>query len=123
MSQQLSADIISLLKSGKITIHQGDKKLVEVDADNNNVTVNILNLTKEIATPSRIIATLTEARGMAHALKERGVTLTVSANNKKIVKLGSDAKPKFSRLITRSKNVEITNLRELRLLDRRLRAN
>jgi hypothetical protein len=37
------------------------------------------------------------------------------------MKLGKKAKPKLSRLITKSSAVEITDLRELRKLDKRLR--
>ena len=37
------------------------------------------------------------------------------------MKLGKEAKPKLSKMVTRSNAVEITDLRELRRLDKRLR--
>lgn len=121
MNEKLPADLISLLKSGRITVHQNNKKIVEVDAKDNNVTVNITDLFTEINTTRRVITKLSEARTLADLLKKRGVTLTLSSHNKPIVRLGLDAKPKLSRLLTRSGDVEVTNLRELRRLDRRLR--
>lgn len=120
MDEQLPANLISLLKSGNITIHEADKKSVEVCAKKNNVTVNILTLPTGVST-SRVITTLSQARNLAQSLSERGVTLTVSSHDKPVVRLGRGAKPKLSRLVTRSGNVEVTNLRELRRLDRRLR--
>lgn len=123
MNEQFPADLISLLKSGKIMIHHEDKKVVEVNAKDNNVTVNIVSLPTEISTTSSVIATLSEARTLARSLSKRGITLTVSSNNKSVVRLGRDAKPKLSRLVTRSGDVEVTDLRELRRLDRRLRTS
>ncbi len=121
MDNRLPADLISFVKSGKITIHQADKKLAEVDAKDNNVTVNILDLPTEAAAAGRIFAKISEARTLASLLSKRGVTLTLTKDDKPVVRLGRDAKPKLSRLVTRSSDVEITNLRELRRLDRRLR--
>lgn len=123
MDGNLSADLLSLLKSGKIMVHQDDTKLIEVDAKDSNITVNIVNLLNEITTSGHAFAKISEARRLAGLLDKRGITLTLSRDNKPVVKLGRDAKPKLSRLVTQSSNVEVTNLRELRHLDRRLRTS
>lgn len=122
MNDHLPADLISFLKSGKITVRQDGKKLVEVSANDGNVTVNVENLLTGITTASRAIAKISEARILAGMLSERGVTLTLAVNDESVVRLGRGAKPKLSRILTRSGDVEVTNLRELRRLDRRLRA-
>lgn len=121
MDDSPQASIIGHLKSGKITIREADKKSVEVSAENNNVEVNILSLPVGISA-SRVIATISAARSLAKSLDERGVTLTVSSRSKPVVRLGRNARPKLSRLVTRSGSVEVSDLRELRRLDRRLRA-
>ena len=64
---------------------------------------------------------LSEARRFAKYLKEKNLTLCISNKGKIVMKLGKEANPKFSRMITRSGAVEITDIRELRRLDKRLR--
>ena len=64
---------------------------------------------------------LSEARRFAKYLKEKNLTLCISNRGKIVMKLGKEANPKFSRMITQSGAVEITDIRELRRLDKRLR--
>ena len=46
-------------------------------------------------------------------LKDEGLTVTLSYKGDLLVTIGSEAKPKFSRLVTRTDAVEINNLRKL----------
>jgi hypothetical protein len=46
-------------------------------------------------------------------LKDEGLTVTLSYKGDLLVTIGSEAKSKFSRLVTRTDAVEINNLRKL----------
>ena len=52
-------------------------------------------------------------RDIAKELKDEGVTITISYRGDVLVTIGSEAKPKFSRILTRTNAVEIKNIRKL----------
>ena len=52
-------------------------------------------------------------------LSKEGITLEIKHKGNLILRLGKNAKPKFSTLITFSRNVEIINLKELRKLEKK----
>ena len=56
---------------------------------------------------------LAHLRSIAAELKEEGLTVTLSYKGDRLLTIGSEAKPKFSHLVTRAKAVEINNLRKL----------
>ena len=53
-------------------------------------------------------------------LSKEEITLEIKHGGKIILRLGKNAKPKFSTLVTFSRNVEIINLKELRKLDKEI---
>jgi hypothetical protein len=52
-------------------------------------------------------------RDIAKELKDEGVTITLSYRGDILVTIGSEAKPMFSQLLTRTNAVEIKNIRKL----------
>jgi nitrogenase subunit NifH len=65
-----------------------------------------------------LIKQLTEAKHIGKVLKKENVTLEILHKNKLVLKIGKDAKPKLSSLLTLSKDIEIVDLKELRKLDK-----
>ena len=65
-----------------------------------------------------LIKQLTKAKHIGKVLKKENVTLEVLHKNKLVLKIGKDAKPKLSSLLTLSKDIEIVDLKELRKLDK-----
>ena len=122
LDTRLPAGIIGLMGSGTVTVSEGGTPAVRVSAARGEVTVDIVSLPVPVPAASRVLATLSEAQGLARELGERGVTLTVCSSGRPVIRLGRLARPRLSRLVTRSGDVEVTDLRELRRLDRRLRA-
>jgi hypothetical protein len=55
---------------------------------------------------------LKSAREFAQKLTDNGVTLSFLRKGKKALTLGKDAKPRFSRLVTRSRDIQIDNIRK-----------
>ena len=122
MGINLPVDILKLVKSGSITVSENDKPTVSFPLKKLTVDVDILDFSiNSMPTEKGVITRLSEARKFAKNLEEKKMTLSISNKGKTVLKLGKNAKPKLSRLITNSKAVEITDLRELRRLDKRLR--
>jgi len=53
-----------------------------------------------------------EAKEFAHKLSENGLTLFILHKDKNAITLGKDAKPSFSKLITRSEDIQIDSIRK-----------
>lgn len=114
-------NLLKLVKAGSLDVSENQKRTMTFSFDKNKITVDILDLTFNISTTKGIFTRLSEASEFAKRLNEKNLTLCISHKGKIIMKLGKEAKPKLSRIITRSGAVEITDLRELRKLDKRLR--
>jgi GTP1/Obg family GTP-binding protein len=121
MDTRLSVDLLKGIKSGTLEIKENNKESMQFIADKNIITINLIDLSFNIPVYASILSKLSEAREFAKNLKENHMTLHIAHNGKVVMKLGKKAKPKLSRLITKSSAVEITDLRELRKLDKRLR--
>jgi hypothetical protein len=117
----LLPNLLKYFKAGKIEIKENGKKSVSITSEGNRITINLIDLAFNIPHSTEILKKLSEARELADNLKENNLTLCIANKNKLVLKLGKDAKPKLSRMITKSSAVEITDLRELRKMDKRLR--
>ena len=115
---------ISLLKfvnGGSLSVNENNKKTVNILFDRNKITIDIQDITFNVPVTKGIFTRLSEAREFASHLKEKNLTLCISNRGKIVMRLGKEANPKFSRMLTQSSAVEITDLIELRKLDKRLR--
>ena len=121
MSDKLSIKLLKSIKSGKLEIKEKNIKSMQFLANDDTITINLLDVSFNIPNSQGMFSRLREAREFAKELKDQNLTLCISHKNKIIMKLGKMAKPKLSRMVTRSNAVEITDLRELRKLDKRLR--
>lgn len=121
MGIDLPIDLLKLVRTGSIEISENHSKSIKFSFQNNKITVDLMDITVNIPTTKGIFARLSEAREFAKKLKKKDLTLCISHKGKIVMKLGKEAKPKLSRMITQSSAVEITNLQELRRLDKRLR--
>ena len=121
MGIDLLINLLKLVKTGSLDVSENDKKTVTVSFGENKIIVDILDITFNITSTKGILIRLSEARRFAKYLKEKNLTLCISNRGKIVMKLGKEANPKFSRIITQSGAVEITDIRELRRLDKRLR--
>lgn len=120
MRYESIADKLKWLRSGSLEISKNDKKSIVITVKDNTINVNFtgplpFKLPKQ---EKGFMAKLSEAKDFAEKLREEKVTLQLLHKDKPVMKLGKDAKPKFSRMVTRSKAVEISNVRELRKLDK-----
>jgi hypothetical protein len=125
------------IKSGKIKVSQNNTETLEITAQNKKIDVNtkdkefikdiISNTNKNdkptkgvINTIERGVTSLRTARNMqpmvkeiAEDLKREGITVTLSFKGDKVVTIGSEANPKFTRLLLGTKSVQINSVRKL----------
>lgn len=116
------ADKLKYLRSGSVEVRHNDNKSVVMTVKKSSINVNFVgSLPFKISKgEAGIMTKLSEAKDFAEKLRDEKVTLYLLRKDKLVMKLGKDANPKFSRLVTRSKAVEIANLKELRRLDKEL---
>ena len=108
-----------MLKSGTINISANKEKLFQITASNNIIDFNILDkkfvheLTKDTEKLSSFHQLLDSLKNWAGELRNQETTVTISYKNQKVITIGSDAKPKFSKIITGTADIEINNIKRL----------
>ena len=116
---QLTTWLGHVVKSGEVTLITGDVEALQIKAEDNKIELSIANkeFLKDVlgsaGSGTLIRSKLASLKSMAVELKDEGLTVTVSYKGDLLVTIGSEAKPKFSRLVTRTDAVEINNLRKL----------
>ncbi|MGQ0638070.1 MAG: hypothetical protein ACT4N1_01730 [Nitrososphaerota archaeon] len=121
MLDELSLKLIKGIRTGSLYVSENGTKSLQIVADGNDKIIDIIDFSFNTPSTQEIFTKLSEARKFAEKLKKQNITLRISHKGKMVIKLGKEANPKLSRLITRSDAVEITDIRELRVLDKRLR--
>jgi len=121
MLDELSLKLLKGIKTGSLHVSENGKNSLKIVADGNDKIIDIIDFSSNIPTTQEIFTRLSEAKKFAEKLRDQNITLRISHKGKIVMKLGKEANPKLSRLITRSDAVEITDIRELRILDKRLR--
>lgn len=121
MDTDLSVNLLKCITKGKLEIKENNKQSMQFDIKDGKITINLIDLSFNVPYSTGVLSKISEAREFAKKLKEKNITLCISHKGNAVLKLGKDANPKFSSFVTKSKDVEITNIRELRRLDKRLR--
>lgn len=116
---QLTTWLGHVIKSGEVTLATGDVEALQIKAEDNKIELSIADkqFLKDVLGSAgdgkSIRNKLAQLKSLATELKDEGLTITLSYEGDLLVTIGSEAKPKFSRLVTRTDSVEINNLRKL----------
>ena len=116
---QLPTWLSHVVKSGEVTLSTGDVEALQIKAEDNKIELNAASkeFWKDVigsaGSGASIRSKLSQLKSIAGELKDEGLTVTLSYKGDLLVTIGSEAKPKFSRLVTRTDAVEINNLRKL----------
>jgi hypothetical protein len=116
---QLPTWLGHVVKSGEVTLFTDDVKALQIKAEDNKIELIIANkkFLKDIVGSAgeggSIRSKLAQLKSIAEALKDAGLTVTISYKEDRLVTLGLGAKPTFSSLVTGTNAVEINNLRKL----------
>jgi hypothetical protein len=116
---QLTTWLGQIVKSGAITLTTGNVEALRINAEDNKIAVSIADkeFLKDVfgsaVDGKSLRSKLAQLKSIATELKVEGLTVTLSYKGDLLVTIGSEAKPKFSHLLTRVDSVEINNLRKL----------
>lgn len=112
-------------KAGAIAVDFGDEPAVKITAKNGEVSVDLLRPTifKVQQDETGLFDKLKTASEFGKKLSENGVTLSILRRNKEAIRLGKGAHPSFSRLITKSDDIQITSTSELVKLKRDMKTD
>ena len=116
---QLTSWLGHVLKSGEVTLFAGNVEALHIKAEDNKIDLSIVDkeffkdALRSVGTGSSINSKLAQLKSIAVEMKDEGLTLTLSFRGDRLVTMGLEAKPKFSRLVTRTDAVEINNIRKL----------
>ena len=116
---QLPTWLGNVIKSGEVTLFTNDKEALQLKAENKKINLNAVN--KEFLKDAigsmgggkSIRHKLAQLKDVAAELKDEGLTVTLSYQGKLVLTVGSEANPKFSRLVTGTNAIEINNLRKI----------
>ena len=116
---QLPTWLGHVVKSGEVTLFTGDVEALQIKAEDNKIELSIADkeflkdVLGSVGSKASIRSKLAQLKSIARELKDEGLTVTLSYKGDRLVTIGAEAKPKFSRLVTRTDAVEINNLRKL----------
>jgi hypothetical protein len=116
---QLPTWLGHIVKSGEVTLFTDDVEALQVKAEDNKIDLNatdkafLKDVVGSAGSRASIRSKLAQLKSIAGELKDEGLTVTLSYKGDLLVTIGAEAKPKFSRLVTRTSAVEINNLRKL----------
>ena len=123
----LAAKSLKTVTAGKINIDmEGQPAInINVDKEKEKIKIDFIHPTiieTESGNENRpgLFDKLKTAKEFAQKLTDNGLTLSFLRNGKEAIVLGKEAHPRFSRLITRSDDIQIGSVRESAELGREL---
>jgi hypothetical protein len=123
----LLAKSLKTVTAGKINIDMEGQPAIKIDIDNEKEKINldfiqptIIETETEGEDRPGLLDKLKTAKEFAQKLTDNGLTLSFLRKGKEAIVLGKQAHPRFSRLITRSDDIQIDSIRESAKLNREL---
>lgn len=118
----LLASALRFLKGGEVKVGTDHDRSLIVSVQDGVIDLNFLDpaLFSTDAKRKGILDSLQEAKELGRALADKDITISFSRKSKPVLMIGSRAKPSVSRIVTRSKEIQVLSVKELRALDREL---
>jgi hypothetical protein len=110
--------VMRCFKEGKIVVTGNHTKAIQVEIEGDRKILDVYDFSFEDPSDDNIFVKLSKARDLGSKLKNIDQTLVVRHKGKDVMKFGKEANPKISLLVTMSRNVEISDLLELRRLSK-----
>lgn len=119
----LLASALRFLRAGKIEVSARHTKSLVVSVQDNTIDLDFLDaelFRTDAKKRTGLLDSLQEAKDLGRALADKDVTISFSRKSKPVLKIGRQARPSLSRIVTRSKEIQVLSVKELRALDREL---
>lgn len=119
---RLLASALRFLKAGRLEVSTSRSKSLVVSVENDVIDLDFLDpgLFSTDVKRKGLLESLQEAKELGRALADKEITISFSRKSKPVLKIGRQASPSLSRLVTRSKEIQVLSVKELRALDREL---
>jgi hypothetical protein len=116
------ARFLSLMGSGSITLEVSKKPTARIEINSGNKkTINVVPRFFRIPDDEiGFFDKLSTTKNFAQKLAYNMVTLSIFRKDKEAITLGEGANPSFSRMLTRSGDIQVNSLKELSQLKRDL---
>jgi len=127
-NDQLSDSLSKALRSAKegaLAISFENKPAVKIAISNGTFAVDLLEPTifRISEDETGLFDKLKTASEFARKLSDNGVTVSFLRKGKEAVRLGKDASPTFSKMVTRSDDIQLNSTREFTKLKRDLKTD
>jgi hypothetical protein len=122
----LLASVLGFLKAGNIEVSSYNKKSLVVSVQDSVIDLNFLDPTlfrTEGKKRIGLLDSLQETKSLGKALADKNITISFSRGSESVLRIGKQAKPSISRVITRSKEIQVMSVKGLRALDSELFKN
>lgn len=113
------------LTRGTIEIDTENQPAAQIDISNNKIAINLLQA-EFFRVPddeTGLFDKLETSKEFGHKLSENRFTLSILRKGKEAITLGYKAKPKLSKLITRSDDIQVDSIKEATKLKREFKAD
>src|SRR6266511_3492858 len=112
-------------KEGALAISFENKPAVKIAISNGTLAVDLLEPTifRISEDDTGLFDKLKTASEFGRKLSDNGVTLSFLRKGKKAVRLGKDARPTFSKMVTRSDDIQLNSAREFAKLKEDLKTD
>lgn len=127
-NDQLSDWLAKALRSandGALAISFENKPAVKIEISNGTLAIDLLEPTifRIPEDDTGLFDKLKTASEFGRKLSDNEVTLSILRKGKEAVRLGKDARPTFSRIVTRSDDIQVKSTREFVKLKEDLKAD
>lgn len=116
----LPSNFLLSLSNGNVKINCDNNPSIQFSADPETRTIDIIDLPIKLSKKTGFLKTLKEGKTLAKELKKNGITLDVKFKGKLVLRLGKNAKPKLTKVVTLSGDIEISDLKTLMKLEKSL---
>jgi len=112
-------------KDGALAISFENKPAVKIAISNGTLDVDLLEPTifRIPEDDTGLFDKLKTASEFGRKLSDNGVTLSILRKGKEAVRLGKDARPTFSKMVTRSDDIQVNSTREFAKLKKDLKTD
>ena len=112
----LPANFLSYLDKGKLSITCDDEPTINFRVEGSTKIIDIIDIPIKINKMPGFLKQLSEAKELAKDLAKKKTTIEVRLKGDTVLKLGEKANPKLAKIVTRSSDIEITDIRKLKKL-------
>ena len=112
----LPANFLSYLDKGALNITCDGEPTINFHVDGSTKIIDIIDIPIEITKMPGFLKQLSEAKELAKDLAKKKTTIEVHFKGEPVLKLGEKANPKLAKIVTRSSDIEITDIRKLKKL-------